>query len=164
MYFWLCWVFVAARVFPLVVANRGCCLVTVRRLLIVVASLVERGLSDAQASVAMAHRLNSCGAQALLLGSMWDLAGSGIKPVSLALAGGFLTTEPPRKPLFASLNEKILLSTPSPSQMSINMMVSYSKSQNKKHINGFQNIAIIGNVSVQFSHSVVSDSLRPHGL
>ena len=88
----------------------------------------------------------------------------GIKPVSLALAGGFLTTEPPRKPLFASLNEKILLSTPSPSQMSINMMVSYSKSQNKKHINGFQNIAIIGNVSVQFSHSVVSNSLRPHGL
>ena len=87
---------------------------------------------------------------------MWDLAGSGIKPVSPALAGGVLTTEPPGKPLFASLSEKILFSTPSPSQMSVNMMVLYSKSQNKKHINGFQNIAIIENVSVQFCHSVVS--------
>ena len=75
---------------------------------------------------------------ALLLCSMWDLAGSGIKPVSPALAGGVLTTEPPGKPLFASLSEKILLSTTSPSQMSINMMVSYSKSQSKKHINGFK--------------------------
>ena len=27
----------------------------------------------------------------------WDLLGSGIKPVSPALAGGFFTTEPPRK-------------------------------------------------------------------
>ena len=29
---------------------------------------------------------------------MWDLAGSGIKPMSLALAGGFFITEPPGKP------------------------------------------------------------------
>ena len=29
---------------------------------------------------------------------MWDLAGSGIEPMSLALAGGFFITEPPGKP------------------------------------------------------------------
>ena len=29
---------------------------------------------------------------------MWDLPGSGIEPVSPALAGGFFTTEPPGKP------------------------------------------------------------------
>ena len=29
---------------------------------------------------------------------MWDLPGPGLKPVSLALAGGFLTTAPPGKP------------------------------------------------------------------
>ena len=31
---------------------------------------------------------------------MWDLPGPGLKPVFPALAGGFLTTEPPGKPLF----------------------------------------------------------------
>ena len=30
---------------------------------------------------------------------MWDLPGPGIEPVSPALAGGFLTTAPPGKPL-----------------------------------------------------------------
>ena len=37
---------------------------------------------------------------------MWDLPGPGLEPVSPALAGGFLTTEPPGKPqrlLFSSL-------------------------------------------------------------
>ena len=33
-----------------------------------------------------------------MLPSMWDLPGSGMEPVSLALAGGFFTTEPPGKP------------------------------------------------------------------
>ena len=28
---------------------------------------------------------------------MWDLPGSGIEPTALALAGGFFTTEPPRR-------------------------------------------------------------------
>ena len=37
---------------------------------------------------------------------LWNLPGSGIKPVSLELAGGFLTTEPPgRPPIFYFLNE-----------------------------------------------------------
>ena len=30
---------------------------------------------------------------------MWDLPGPGLEPVSPALAGGFLTTVPPGKPL-----------------------------------------------------------------
>ena len=30
---------------------------------------------------------------------MWDLPGPGLEPVSPALAGGFLTTEPPRTPV-----------------------------------------------------------------
>ena len=46
---------------------------------------------------ALEHRLSSCGTQAQLLLSMWDLPGAGIKPVSPALAGRFLTTEPPGK-------------------------------------------------------------------
>ena len=33
-----------------------------------------------------------------LLCSMWGLPGAGLKPVSPALAGGFLTTVPPGKP------------------------------------------------------------------
>ena len=43
--------------------------------------------------------LCSCGAWASLLHGTWDLPGSGIEPVSPALAGGFFTTEPPGKPL-----------------------------------------------------------------
>ena len=40
---------------------------------------------------------SSCGARAQLLRSMWDLTGPGLKPVTPALAGGFLTTAPPGK-------------------------------------------------------------------
>ena len=47
---------------------------------------------------ALQHQLNSRGAQASLHWGMWDLPGSGIKPVSPALAGGLFTTEPPGKP------------------------------------------------------------------
>ena len=42
---------------------------------------------------------SSCGAWAELPHGMWDLPGSGIEPVSPALAGQFFTTEPPEKPL-----------------------------------------------------------------
>ena len=35
---------------------------------------------------------------------MWDLPGPGLKLVSPALAGGFLTTEPPGEPWYAVLN------------------------------------------------------------
>ena len=43
------------------------------------------------------HGLSSCGAQAELLQGMWDLPRQGIKPMSPALAGRFLTTGPPKK-------------------------------------------------------------------
>ena len=35
---------------------------------------------------------------------MWDLPGPGLKPVSPALAGGFLTTVPPGKSSYGFLN------------------------------------------------------------
>ena len=98
--------------FSLVAASRGCALVVVHRLLIVVASLVvEHGLQNVQASAgaaqglggcssgALKHRLNSYGAWAQLLCNMWDLPRPEIEPMSSALAGGFFTTEPPEKPL-----------------------------------------------------------------
>ena len=52
------------------------------------------------------RRLSSCGAQAYLLRGMWDLPGPGLEPMSPALAGRFLTTEPPGKPF--SFISKIL--------------------------------------------------------
>ena len=54
-------------------------------------------------SRALERRLSSCGAQAQLLCGMWDLPGPGLEPVSLALAGGFLTTAPPGKHTIALL-------------------------------------------------------------
>ena len=48
-------------------------------------------------SWALEHRLSSCGTRAQLLCGMWDLPGPGIKPMCLALAGGFLTTALPEK-------------------------------------------------------------------
>ena len=77
-----------------------------------------------QASVVVAHRLSSCGPWALecrlsscgtwawLLCSMWDLPGPGLKPMSPALAGGFLTTVPPGRSsylLYLLLSEYIQL-------------------------------------------------------
>ena len=78
--------------FTLVVASRCYSLLAVRMLLIEMASLV------------MEHRLlgctgfSSCDTPAQLLRGMQDLLGSGIEHVSPALAAGFFTTEPPRKP------------------------------------------------------------------
>ena len=50
-------------------------------------------------SQTLEHRHNSCGSQAELIHDMSDLPGPGIKPLSPALVGRFLTTEPPGKPL-----------------------------------------------------------------
>ena len=44
---------------------------------------------------------------------MWDLPGSGIKHVSLVLAGGFLTSRPPGKPLKKFLHLKKFISSSS---------------------------------------------------
>ena len=49
-------------------------------------------------SQALGHTFSSCGSQAKLLSSMWDLPGSGTKLASPALAGKFFITEPPGKP------------------------------------------------------------------
>ena len=59
--------------------------------------VVALGLSSC-GSQALEHRLSSCGARAQLLHGMWDLPGLGLKPVSPALEGGFLTAVPPGKP------------------------------------------------------------------
>ena len=62
---------------------------------------VAHGLSRC-GSQALERRLSSYGAQAQLLRGMWDLPRPGLDPMSPALAGGFLTTEPPGKPQTSS--------------------------------------------------------------
>ena len=57
---------------------------------------VACGLSSCS-SRALEHRLSSHGARAELLCGMGNLPGTGIEPVSLALAGGLLATVPPGK-------------------------------------------------------------------
>ena len=42
----------------------------------------------------------------LSFSSLGDLPNPGIKPTSPAFAGGFFTTEPPRKPLFRTVSNK----------------------------------------------------------
>ena len=110
--FWLCWVFVAARRLSLVAASGGhsllrCAGFSLRWLLLLCSTGSTRaGFSScgARASVVVARGLSSCGAQAFLLCGMWDLLGPGLDPMSPALAGGFLTTVPPGKPLSYFIN------------------------------------------------------------
>ena len=59
--------------------------------------VVAHGLSSC-GSWALERRLSSCDARGKLLHGMWDLPGPGIKAMSPALAGGFLTTAPRGKP------------------------------------------------------------------
>ena len=71
--------------------KRGPLFIAVRRPLTIVASLVaEHRLQT--------RRLSNCGSRAQLLHGMRDPPRPGLEPVSPALAGGFLTTAPPRKP------------------------------------------------------------------
>ena len=89
--------------------EQGLLFVVVHGLLIAVAFLVaENGSRRAGCSScgtrALECRLSSCGTQAQLLCVMWDLPRPGIKPVSPALAGGFLTTAPPSKSYYKILN------------------------------------------------------------
>ena len=60
--------------------------------------VVACGLSSC-GSWALERRLSSSGIRAWSLCGMWDLPGPGLEPMSPALAGGFLTTAPPGKPL-----------------------------------------------------------------
>ena len=71
----------------------GAPLVAGRRLQGMCAAVVAACGLQSTDSVVVAHRL-----RAQLLCSTWDLPRSRIKPVSPALAGGFLSTEPPGKP------------------------------------------------------------------
>ena len=63
--------------------------------------VVVCGLLVVVASRVVEHRLWSTGsvvlANGLFLQGIWDLPGPGIEPMSLALAGGFLTIAPPEK-------------------------------------------------------------------
>ena len=62
------------------------------------ASVAEaRGLRSCSSGT-LEHRLSSCGAWAWLLHSTWDLPRSRVKPMCVAWAGRFFTTEPPGKP------------------------------------------------------------------
>ena len=66
--------------------------------LTVAASLAaEQGAPGAWVSAVAALGLGSGGTQAQFLHGMRDLARTGIKPMSPALAGGFLSTVPPGK-------------------------------------------------------------------
>ena len=106
IYFWLRWVFVAACGLSLVAVSGAilpcgawashcsgfsCC--GAQALGLRASVVVARGLSCC-GLWALECRLSSCGAWAYLLCGMWDLPGPGLKPVSPALAGGFLTTAP----------------------------------------------------------------------
>ena len=109
-YFWLCWVFVAARGLSLVATSRGYplsrCMGFSLQWLLLLQSMGSRraGFSSCgmQAQqlwlAALERRLSSCGARAQLLRCMWDVPGPRLEPVSPALAGGFLTTAPPGEP------------------------------------------------------------------
>ena len=70
--------------------------------------VVARGLSSRGAR-ALESRLSSCGARAKLLCGMWDLPGPKVQPMSPALAGRFLTTAPPGKPLNSNFLKQDIL-------------------------------------------------------
>ena len=76
----------------------GASLAVEHRLLGVRASAVEAHGPSRRSSRAPQHRLGSRGPLAQLLHGTWDLPGLGIEPMSPALAGRFLTTEPTGKP------------------------------------------------------------------
>ena len=104
IYFWLCWVFVAACGLSLVVASGGysslrCAGFSLWWLLLLWSTGCRCTGFSCCGSPALERRLSSCGTRAQLLRGMWDLPGPGLEPVSSALAGGFLTTAPPRKSL-----------------------------------------------------------------
>ena len=89
-YFLPCSLFVAARRLSLLAVSRGYSLVGVHRLLL----------------------LGNTGSRCLAAHSKWDFPGSGIEPMSPALAGGFLTHGPPGKPPIVDiLTSRCLLGT-----------------------------------------------------
>ena len=90
IYFWLRWVFIAARRLSVVAESRGYsslqCVGFSLQWLLLLQSTDSRHVG-----------FSSCGTRASLLRGMWDLPGPGLEPVFPALAGRFLTTAPPGK-------------------------------------------------------------------
>ena len=91
IYFWLSWVFVAARGLSLLAVSGSysslrCVGFSLRWL------LLWRSMGSRHGG------FRSCGSRSQLLRSMWDLPRPGLEPLPPALAGGFLTTAPPGKP------------------------------------------------------------------
>ena len=97
---------------------------------------------------------------------MWDLPRPGIKMVSFALQGGFLTTGPPGKP-WAAAASKLL-------QLCLTLCDPIDSSPPGSPIPGILQARTLGWVAISFSNawkwkwkwscSVVSNSKRPHGL
>ena len=97
-YFWLCWVFIAARGLSLVAVSGGYSSLRCAGFSLWWLLLLQSMGSSSCGTRAPERRLSSCGARAELLHGVWDLPGPGLEPVSPALTGGFLTTAPPGKP------------------------------------------------------------------
>ena len=91
-YFWLRWVFVAARRLSLVAVSRGYfslrCMGFSLRWLLLLRSMGSGHVGFSSCGLwALQCRLSSCGSRAQLLRCMWDLPGPGLEPMSPALAG-----------------------------------------------------------------------------
>ena len=87
--------------------KRGPLFIAVRGPLTIAVSLVAEDRLQTR-------RVSNCGSRAQLLRSMWDPPRPGLEPVSSALAGGFLTTAPPGKPLFSTSEGRVTTSAPCP--------------------------------------------------
>ena len=61
--------------------------------------VAEHRIPGTWASTAAARGPSSCGTRAYLLHGLWNISRLGIEPMSLALQGEFLSTEPPGKSL-----------------------------------------------------------------
>ena len=107
IYLWLCWVFIAVRGLSLVIACRGFSLAAVCGLLIAVAS----HRSDFSVRSTNSRRAGSgLVVQTQLSRGMWNLPRPGIKPMSPALVGGFLTTGPSgRSRTYLKIEHKFML-------------------------------------------------------
>ena len=107
IYFWLRWVFIAVHRLSPVVASRGypslrCTGFSLRWLLLLRNTGSRHAGFSSCGLRALERRLSSCSTRAYLLCGVWDLPGPGLKPVSPASAGGFLTTVTPEKPMMVN--------------------------------------------------------------
>ena len=110
IYLWLCWVLLLRAGSPQLRRARAAPRHGARASHCSGLSRCGARAPGTQASVVLAHGLSSCGLRALErslsscgasaqpLRGMWDPPGPGLKPTFPALAGGFSTTAPPRKP------------------------------------------------------------------